>query len=126
MFIGKGGAPEGVISAAAIKCLGGEFQGILSPGNAEEEKRCKEMVGDDFGRVLTMEDLAKGDDILFAATGVSDGELLKGVRYMANNRAMTSSVVTRSKSGTIRFIDTTHSLDKKPGYALRGMGITLD
>lgn len=118
MFIGKGGAPEGVISAAALKCLGGEFQGILRPENEEEKRRCKEMAGDaDWSRVLTMEDLAKGNDIIFAATGVSDGELLKGVRYMANNRARTSSVVTRSKSGTIRFIDTTHVLDKKPKYA---------
>lgn len=118
MFIGKGGAPEGVISAAALKCLGGEFQGILRPENEEEKRRCKEMAGDaDWSRVLTMEDLAKGNDIIFAATGVSDGELLKGVRYLANNRARTSSVVTRSKSGTIRFIDTTHVLDKKPKYA---------
>lgn len=117
MFIGKGGAPEGVISAAAIKCLGGEFQGVLRPDNAEEERRCREMAGEDWNRVLTMEDLAKGDDVIFAATGVSDGELLKGVRYMANNRARTSSMVTRSKSGTIRFIDTTHFLDKKPVYA---------
>ncbi len=118
MFIGRGGAPEGVISAAALKCLGGEFQGILRPENKEEENRCKEMAGnDDWCKVLTMEDLAKGNDILFAATGVSDGELLKGVRYMANNRARTSSVVTRSKSGTIRFIETTHILDKKPSYA---------
>lgn len=108
MFIGKGGAPEGVISAAALKCLGGEFQGILRPENDEEKRRCKEMAGSaDWSRVLTMEDLAKGNDIIFAATGVSDGELLKGVRYMANNRARTSSMVTRSKSGTIRFIDTT-------------------
>jgi len=76
------------------------------------------MAGDaDWSRVLTMEDLARGNDIIFAATGVSDGELLKGVRYMANNRARTSSMVTRSKSGTIRFIDTTHVLDKKPKYA---------
>ena len=118
MFIGKGGAPEGVISAAALKCLGGEFQGILRPENDEEKRRCKEMAdGADWSRVLTMEDLARGNDIIFAATGVSDGELLKGVRYMANNRARTSSMVTRSKSGTIRFIDTTHSLDKKPKYA---------
>ena len=118
MFIGRGGAPEGVIAAAALKCLGGEFQGILRPENKEEEKRCKEMAGnDDWSKVLTMEDLAKGNDILFAATGVSDGDLLKGVRYMANNRARTSSVVTRSKSGTIRFIETTHILDKKPSYA---------
>jgi fructose-1,6-bisphosphatase II len=118
MFVGRGGAPEGVISAAALKCLGGEFQGILRPSNEEEKRRCMEMAGAGYwDRVLTMDDLAKGDDIIFAATGVSNGELLKGVRYMANNRARTSSVVTRSKSGTIRFIETTHALDKKPSYA---------
>lgn len=117
MFIGKGGAPEGVISAAALKCLGGEFQGILRPDNEVEINRCKNMMGENFNKVLTMEDLAKGNDVLFAATGVTDGELLQGVRYMANNRAKTSSVVTRSKSGTIRFIETTHILDKKPSYA---------
>ena len=118
MFVGRGGAPEGVISAAALKCLGGEFQGILRPSNEEEKRRCMEMAGAGYwDRVLTMDDLAKGDDIIFAATGVSNDELLKGVRYMANNRARTSSVVTRSKSGTIRFIETTHALDKKPSYA---------
>ena len=117
IMVGKGGAPEGVISAAALKCLGGEFQGILSPNTDEERIRCEQMMGSNWDRVLTMEDLAKGDDIIFAATGVSDGELLKGVRYGSDNRAKTYSVVTRSKTGTIRFIDTIHVLDKKPEYA---------
>lgn len=117
LLVGKGGAPEGVIAAAAIKCLGGEFQGILTPETEEEKQRCISMGLDKWDRVLTMEDLAKGDDIIFAATGVSDGELLKGVRYYANNRAKTYSMVTRSKSGTVRFIDTIHTFDKKPKYA---------
>lgn len=117
LLIGTGGAPEGVIAASAIKCLGGEFQGRLVPENDEEVKRCIEMVGKDYMRVLSMEDLAKGDDVIFAATGVSDGELLKGVRYYSNNLARTYSVVTRSKSGTIRFIETIHTFDKKPKYA---------
>ena len=117
LLIGKGGAPEGVIAAAALKCLGGEFQGILAPENEDEIQRCIAMGLDNWDKVLTMEDLAKGDDIIFAATGVSDGELLKGVRYYANNRAKTYSMVTRSKSGTIRFIDTIHTFDKKPKYA---------
>jgi fructose-1,6-bisphosphatase II len=118
IMIGKGGAPEGVISAAALKCLGGEFQGILVPETEEEKNRCQEMAGSQkWDRILSMEDLAKGDDIIFAATGVSDGELLKGVRYMADNRAKTYSMVTRSKTGTVRFIDTIHALDKKPKYA---------
>lgn len=116
MLIGKGGAPEGVIAAAALKCLGGEFQGMLTPENDEEKKRCVDMMGS-WDKILTMEDLAKGDDIIFAATGVSNGELLRGVRYMADNKARTHSMVTRSKSGTIRFIETTHVLDKKPKYA---------
>lgn len=118
MMIGKGGAPEGVIAAAALKCLGGEFQGILIPESEQEEQRCKKMAGQEkWDRILTMEDLAKGNDVIFAATGVSDGELLKGVRYLSDNRAKTYSMVTRSKSGTIRFIDTIHVLDKKPKYA---------
>ncbi len=117
LMIGKGGAPEGVIAAAAIKCLGGEFQGILAPENEEQKQRCIDMGLEKVDKVLTIEDLAKGDDIIFAATGVSDGDLLKGVRYYSNNRAKTYSMVTRSKSGTIRFIDTIHTFDKKPKYA---------
>ncbi len=120
LLIGKGGAPEGVIAAAAIKCLGGEFQGILTPETPEEEKRCLDMGLGKIDKVLTIEDLAKGNDVLFAATGVSDGELLKGVRYFSNNRAKTYSMVTRSKTGTVRFIDTLHVLDKKPKYAYVG------
>lgn len=117
LMVGKGGAPEGVIAAAAIKCLGGEFQGILMPENEEQKQRCCNMGLERVDKVLTIEDLAKGDDIIFAATGVSDGDLLKGVRYYSNNRAKTCSMVTRSKSGTIRFIDTIHTFDKKPKYA---------
>lgn len=117
MMVGIGGAPEGVIGATALKCLGGEFQGILAPANEEEKDRCKKMGIDDWSKVLLMEDLAKGDDVLFAATGVSDGELLKGVLYYGNETAKTYSMVTRSKTGTIRFIDTIHKLDKKPKYA---------
>lgn len=117
LLVGKGGAPEGVIAAAALKCLGGEFQGRLVPETDEEIKRCVSMGLEKWDKILTMEDLAKGDDVLFAATGVSDGELLKGVRYFPNNKAKTYSMVTRCKSGTTRFIDTIHVLDKKPKYA---------
>lgn len=117
LLVGKGGAPEGVIAAAALKCLGGEFQGRLVPETDEEIKRCVSMGIEKWDKILTMEDLAKGDDVLFAATGVSDGELLKGVRYYPNNKAKTYSMVTRCKSGTTRFIDTIHVLDKKPKYA---------
>ncbi len=117
MMVGIGGAPEGVIAATALKCLGGEFQGKLTPMNKDEEVRCGNMGIDDWTKVLYMEDLAKGNDVLFAATGVSDGELLKGVLYYGNNTAKTHSMVTRSKTGTVRFIDTIHKLDKKPKYA---------
>ncbi|MCK9217102.1 MAG: class II fructose-bisphosphatase [Firmicutes bacterium] len=116
VLMGIGGAPEGVISAAALKCLEGEFQGVLYPINDEEIQRCHEMGIKDINKVLKLEDLVKGDDVFFAATGVSDGELLKGVLYLENNRAVTHSVVMRSKTGTIRFIDATHNLYKKPKY----------
>ncbi len=116
VLMGIGGAPEGVISAAALKCLEGEFQGVLHPIDEEEIQRCHEMGIKKIDKVLKLEDLVKGDDVFFAATGVSDGELLKGVLYLENNRAVTHSVVMRSKTGTIRFIDATHNLYKKPKY----------
>lgn len=109
-----GGAPEGVIAAAAIKCLGGDFQGKLTPMSKEEVKRCKKLGWTDerLNHYLSIDDLAKGDDIFFAATGISDGDLLKGVVYYADNRARTHSVVMRAKTGTIRFIEAYHRLDK--------------
>lgn len=116
ILMGVGGAPEGVIAAAALKCMEGEFQGKLCPMNDEERKRCKDM-GVDVDKVLTMEDLVRGNEILFAATGISDGELLKGVVYYENNMATTYSVVMRAETGTIRFVEALHKLDKKPEYA---------
>ncbi len=116
VLMGIGGAPEGVIAAAALKCMEGEFQGILYPENEKEKQRCHDMGIKDIDKVLKLEDLVRGDDVFFAATGVSDGELLKGVLYLENNRAVTSSVVMRSKTGTIRFVDATHNLYKKPKY----------
>lgn len=116
ILMGVGGAPEGVIAAAALKCMEGEFQGKLCPMNDEERKRCKDM-GVDVDKVLTMEDLVSGNEILFAATGISDGELLKGVVYYENNMATTYSVVMRAETGTIRFVEALHKLDKKPEYA---------
>lgn len=104
ILMGVGGAPEGVIAAAALKCMEGEFQGKLCPMNDEERKRCKDM-GVDVDKVLTMEDLVRGNEILFAATGISDGELLKGVVYYENNMATTYSVVMRAETGTIRFVE---------------------
>lgn len=111
---GIGGAPEGVIAAAALKCLGGEMQARLVPENEDEYKRCLSMGITDPKRILTMDDLVKGDDAIFSATGVTDGELLKGVRYFGGERAETHSVVMRTKTGTVRFIRAIHMLAKKP------------
>lgn len=109
-----GGAPEGVIAAAALKCLGGDFQGKLLPLTEGELKRCKALGWTDerISQYISIDELAKEDDIFFAATGISDGDLLKGVVYYGDNRAKTHSVVMRSKTGTIRFIEAYHRLDK--------------
>ncbi len=114
MYVGTGGAPEGVISAAALKALGGEMQGRLVPSNDEEYQRCVAMGLKDPRQVLYMEDLVKGDDAIFAATGVTDGEMLKGVRFVGNERAETYSIVMRAKTGTVRFIKAVHNLPNKP------------
>lgn len=116
LLIGTGGAPEAVLAAAALKCLGGEIQGILLPQNDEEIQRCKEM-GAELDKVYTTNDLVKGDEVIFAATGVSFGELLDGVKYMDNNRAYTHTLILRAETGTIRFMKAYHKLDKKPEYA---------
>lgn len=116
ILFGMGGAPEGVISAVALKCLGGEIQGKLMPQNDAEIERCKKM-GIDVNQVLTMEDLVRGDDAIFAATGVTDGELLKGVQFRGSYGS-THSVVMRAKSGTVRFIEGRHSLRKKPNMVI--------
>lgn len=112
ILFGSGGAPEGVIAAVALKCLGGEIQGKLVPQSDEEVERCGKM-GLDLGSVLRMEDLVRGDDAIFAATGVTDGELLRGVQFKGHY-GETQSVVMRAKSGTVRFIDGRHSLKIKP------------
>lgn len=117
ILFGSGGAPEGVISAVALKCLGGEIQGRLLPQDEAEIKRCEKM-GIDVNQVLRMEDLVRGDDAIFAATGVTDGELLRGVQFKASY-GETHSVVMRAKSGTVRFIDGRHSLDKKPNLVIK-------
>lgn len=117
MLYGIGGAPEGVITAVALKCLGGEIQGRLLPKDEEQRQRCLRMGIKDVNQVLHMQDLAKGDDAIFAATGITDGELLKGVRF-SGDRAQTQTVVMRAKSGTIRFIDASHRLERKPNMVL--------
>lgn len=115
VMVGIGGCPEGVLAAAALKCLGGEIQGRLFAHTAEEIKEARE--NEHYYDVLTTDDLAKGDDVLFIATAVSDGDLLKGVRFLANNKVKTDTLVLRSASGTIRTISAIHDMKKKPVYA---------
>ncbi|WP_034749802.1 class II fructose-bisphosphatase [Halalkalibacter wakoensis] len=118
IMLGSGGAPEGVIAAVGLKCLGGELQGKLLPANEEELARCTKMGIENVNKVLRMDDLVSGDDCIFAATGVTDGELLKGVRYHGSS-ATTQSLVMRAKSGTVRFVDGKHSMKKKPDLVIR-------
>lgn len=114
MLMGIGGGPEGVITAAAVKCMGGDMQGQIYPLSEQETKRCHEMgfSDEDIEKILFIDNLAKGDDLFFAATGITQGDLLKGVVSIGNNKATTQSVVMRGKTGTIRFVDAIHNLDK--------------
>lgn len=111
ILMGIGGAPEGVLAAAALKCLGGEIQVKLLPENDKQIEMCKRAGIDDINRILTSEDLINTDDVFFAATAVTDSEILKGVTYK-QNIAVTHSVVMRSSNGIIRFVEATHKLDK--------------
>ncbi|MBU6240743.1 MAG: class II fructose-bisphosphatase [Acidobacteria bacterium] len=115
VLFGIGGTPEGVVSAAALKCMGGEIQGRLWPRN-EAERNAAVAAGYDLSKVLTTDDLVRGDNCFFAATGVTDGELLRGVRFDSRG-AHTQSLVMRSLSGTVRLIDAHHRLDKLGTYA---------
>ena len=110
VLFGIGGTPEGVIAAAALKCMDGAMQGRLWPRNAEERALAIE-AGYDLTAVLTIDDLVRGDNCFFAATGITDGELLRGIHYDRRG-ASTQSLVMRSKSGTVRRIDAVHRLDK--------------
>jgi fructose-1,6-bisphosphatase II len=111
--VGTGGAPEGVLAAAALKCLGGGFMGRLQPRNNEEAERAKAMGIGDIDRVLTMDDLAKGENIVFVATGITDGDLVHGVRFFGN-QAKTHSICIHSQTGTVRFIESVHRLGARP------------
>jgi fructose-1,6-bisphosphatase II len=110
VLLGIGGTPEGVISACALRAMGGEIQGKLYARNEEELNRGREM-GYNFEKILTMDDLVSSEDVFFAATGITDGELLQGVRYFGNG-AHTESLVVRGLTGTVRRIEATHSWDK--------------
>jgi fructose-1,6-bisphosphatase II len=108
---GIGGTPEGVLSAAAIKSLGGQLLGRLWPRD-DDERKAAEDAGCDLERVLTVDDLVGGSDVFFAATGVTDGDLLQGVRYLSDGHATTESLVMRSRSGTVREIKARHDRPK--------------
>ena len=115
---GIGGTPEGVISAAAIKCIGGQLLGRLWPRN-DDERAAAIDAGYDLGRVLTADELVQGEDVFFSATGVTDGDVLQGVRYQGDRGATTESLVMRSRSGTVRRIDARH--DRAKLRALTGV-----
>ena len=114
VLMGSGGAPEGVIAAAALRCMGGDFQGQLIFRNESEKTRARKMGITDFNRVYGIKDLASGK-VMFCATGVTQGTLLDGVRFTSGG-ATTHSVVMRSETGTVRFIHTEHHFEKKPRY----------
>ncbi|GAA4963612.1 MAG: class II fructose-bisphosphatase [Streptomycetaceae bacterium] len=115
LLLGIGGTPEGIIAAAAIKCMGGVIQGRLWPKDEAERQKALD-AGHDLNRVLLTDDLVSGENVFFVATGITDGELLRGVRYRSST-ALTSSLVMRSKSGTIRNIDSQHRLAKLRAYS---------
>jgi fructose-1,6-bisphosphatase II len=117
MLMGVGGSPEAVITAAALKCLGGDIQCKLWPRN-DDERAQAERLGLPLTRVLTIDDLVKGDDVFFSLTGVTDGELVKGVHFFAGG-ATTETLAMRSKSGTVRRIQSQHNLRKVNAYAPR-------
>lgn len=111
MVVGTGGAPEGVLAAAALKCAGGDMQARLKPGNEEEIRRCHEMGVKDVNQVLTLDDLVRTDDVIFAATAITRGNLLNPIQYFPGG-ARTHTIVMRSKTGTVRFLDTIHRAEK--------------
>jgi fructose-1,6-bisphosphatase II len=115
VLFGTGGAPEGVLAAAALRCVGGDMQGILRFRSDDEVARAKRMGITDVNRIYKLEDLAQGE-VMFAATGVTHGSFLGGVQYFGGG-AKTYSVVMRSKSGTVRLIESTHHFASKPDYS---------
>jgi fructose-1,6-bisphosphatase II len=110
VLLGVGGTPEGVLAACALRAMGGEIQGKLYARDEDELRRGRE-AGYDFDKILTMDDLVASEDVFFAATGITDGELLQGVRYFGDG-ASTDSLVVRGLTGTVRQITATHRLDK--------------
>ncbi len=115
VLMGIGGAPEGVLAAAALQCLGGDMQGRLRPRNDREVDQARRMGLKNVDQIFRIGNLVSGADTMFAATGVTDGELLRGVRFFGGG-ARTHSVVMRRRSGTVRFIEATHRFDRRPVY----------
>ncbi|MBI2252788.1 MAG: class II fructose-bisphosphatase [Armatimonadetes bacterium] len=118
ILLGIGGAPEGVLAASALKCLGGEFQAKLKPRNEDEKKRCLEMGINNLEKVLYIEDLVKSNKVIFVATGITDGDLLGGVKLFGNG-ARTYSIIMSSESKTVRFIETVHRFSAKSFFLRR-------
>jgi fructose-1,6-bisphosphatase II len=115
LLLGIGGTPEGIITACAMKCLGGMLQGRLWPRDDDERQKAID-AGHDLDRILTTDDLVRGDNVFFVATGITNGDLMRGVRYRAGG-AETSSIVMRGKSGTIRKVESEHKLTKLRAYS---------
>ncbi|MDR3349504.1 MAG: class II fructose-bisphosphatase [Acidaminococcales bacterium] len=113
MLIGVGGAPEGVIAAAAMKCLGGDMQGRLWPENEADKERAAMMGITDIDKVFTIDDLVKGNEVFFTATAITEGEMLRGVQYFGDG-VRTHSISMRLSSGTVRFVDAIHSIGGHP------------
>ncbi|MHB8126325.1 MAG: class II fructose-bisphosphatase [Desulfitobacteriaceae bacterium] len=120
IMIGVGGAPEGVLAAAALRCMGGEMQGRLWPENDSDIERAKALGIQDVHKLLTLDDLVSSDDIFFVATGITEGHLLRGVTFTAQG-ASTHTIVIRGKTGTIRFIEGRHCFAKKPKHMIKGV-----
>jgi fructose-1,6-bisphosphatase II / sedoheptulose-1,7-bisphosphatase len=114
IYMGSGGAPEGVLAAAALRCIGGQMQGRLLFRNEDERGRARKLGITDFDRKYKLLDLARGD-VMFAATGVTDGTMLRGIRR-DRNRGYTHSMVMRSKTGTVRLVEAHHNWSRKPGF----------
>jgi fructose-1,6-bisphosphatase II len=122
LLCGIGGTPEGIIAAAAMKCMGGAMQGRLWPRDDDERSKALD-AGHDLDRVLTIDDLVRGDNVFFCATGITDGDLLRGVHYRAGG-CTTQSIVMRSKSGTVRMIEGYHRLTKLREYSTIDFDLT--
>jgi fructose-1,6-bisphosphatase II / sedoheptulose-1,7-bisphosphatase len=117
IYLGSGGAPEGVLAAAALRCIGGQMQGRLLFRNDDERGRARKLGIEDFDKVYDRDEMASGD-VMFAATGVTDGSMVRGVRRFGKG-AETQSIVMRSSTGTVRIIDTFHNFERKPEYAVQ-------